>query len=53
MDFLTNTAERRALLPKFVDAMIADNDPNKAVRLYGYQDLAVFKSAYERYRRQL
>ena len=53
VDFLTNTAERRALLPKFVDAMIVDNDLNKAVKLYGYRDLADFKSAYERYRRQL
>ena len=31
----------------------ADNDPNRAVKLYGYRDLADFKSAYERYRRQL
>jgi hypothetical protein len=53
VDFLTNTPERRALLSKFVDAMISDNDMNKAVKLYGYRDLADFKSAYERYRRQL
>jgi hypothetical protein len=53
VDFLTNTSARRALLPKFVDAMIADNNPNKAVKLYGYRDLADFKSAYERYRWQL
>jgi hypothetical protein len=52
VDFLTNTPERRAVLPKFVDAMIADNNLNKAVKLYGYRDHADFESAYERYRRQ-
>ena len=52
VDFLTNTPERRAVLPKFVDAMIADNNLNKAVKLYGYRDRADFESAYERYRRQ-
>ena len=52
VDFLTNTPERRAVLPKFVDAMIADNNLNKAVKLYGYRDRADFESAYEHYRRQ-
>jgi len=50
VDFLTRTSDRAALLPRFVEMMIADNDLDKAVRLYGYQDLAEFKSAYERYR---
>ena len=52
VDFLTNTAERRAMLPKFVDAMIADKDVDKAIKLYGYGNRADFESAYERYRRQ-
>ncbi len=50
VDFLTRTADRAALLPKFVETMIADNDMDKAVQVYGYKDLADFKSAYERYR---
>ena len=50
VDFLTKTPERLALLPKFVDAMIADPDMDMAVQIYGYKDLAEFKSAYARYR---
>ena len=50
VDFLTMTDERRALLPKFVDIMIDENDLAKAVRLYGYQTMTEFESDYKRYR---
>ena len=50
VDFLTHNPERAALLPKFVDAMIADDNMAEAVKIYGYKDLAEFKAAYRRYR---
>lgn len=52
VDFLTKDADRRALLPKFVDAMIADKDVSRALQLYGYASLADFKKAYSRYRQR-
>jgi len=50
VDFLTMTDQRRALLPKFVDAMIRLNNVNNAVTLYGYRNLADFEFAYRFYR---
>ncbi|MCX7886545.1 MAG: hypothetical protein N3B01_04710 [Verrucomicrobiae bacterium] len=51
VDFLTATAERRALLPKFIDAMIAENDVDRALRLYGFDSRDEFRKAYERHRK--
>ena len=51
VDFLTRTAERTAKLPKFVDAMTANNDVAAAVQIYGYKDFAEFEAAYKNYRR--
>jgi hypothetical protein len=51
VDFLTHTSERAALLPKFVDAVIADREVTDAVKIYGYKDLAEFEAAYKRYRK--
>jgi hypothetical protein len=50
VDFLTTTDQRRALLPKFVDAMIRLNNVNNAVTIYGYRNLADFEYAYRFYR---
>jgi len=50
VDFLTSTSERRALLPKFIDAMIAKNDVDAALKLYGFETRADFEKAYERHR---
>lgn len=50
VDYLTSTTERRALLPKFIDAMIAKNDVDAALRLYGFDSRDEFKKAYERHR---
>jgi len=50
VDFLTMTDQRRALLPKFVDAMIRLNNVNNAVTIYGYRNLADFDIAYRFYR---
>lgn len=50
VDFLTKDPDRRALLPKFVDAMIAHNDLGRAVEMYGYKSLAEFRKSYDRYR---
>ncbi len=52
LDFLTQTSERRALLPKFIDAMIAKNDADAALKLYGFNARADFEKAYERHRGQ-
>jgi hypothetical protein len=50
LDFLTQTADRRALLPKFIDAMIARNDVDEALKLYGFKTRADFQKAYDRHR---
>ena len=50
VDFLTQTADRRALLPKFIDAMIANDDVDAALKLYGYKSRDDFQKAYDRYR---
>jgi hypothetical protein len=50
VDFLTQTSERRALLPKFIDAMIAKNDVDAALKIYGFQTRADFQKAYDRHR---
>ena len=52
VDFLTRTSERAAKLPKFVDAMIANNDVAVALQVYGYKDFAEFEAAYKNYRRR-
>lgn len=51
VDFLTRTPDRVAVLPKFVDAVIANDNVADAVKLYGFKDFAEFKAAYLRYRR--
>jgi len=51
VDFLTRTPERAAKLPKFVDAMIANNDVAAALQIYGYKEFADFEAAYKNYRR--
>ena len=51
VDFLTRTSERAAKLPKFVDAMIANNDVAAALQIYGYKDFTEFETAYKNYRR--
>jgi hypothetical protein len=50
VDFLTLTADRRALLPKFIDAMIAADDVDEALKMYGFKTRADFLKAYERHR---
>lgn len=50
VDFLTQTADRRALLPKFIDEMIANKDVDAGLRVYGYKNREEFQKAYERYR---
>lgn len=51
VDFLTKSLDRRALLPKFVEALIGENDVAKALRIYQYKDLTEFEAAYGRYRK--
>ena len=51
VDFLTRTPYRVAVLPKFVDAMIANDNMADAVKEFGFKDFAEFKAAYVRYRR--
>jgi len=51
VDFLTHSADRRALLPKFVEVMIAANDLNRALTIYGYKDVADFQVAYQKFRK--
>jgi hypothetical protein len=50
VDFLTQTSERRALLPKFIDAMIASNNVDAALKIYGFPTRADFQKAYDRHR---
>ena len=50
VDFLTKDPDRRALLPKFVEEMIAHKDMAEAVEVYRYKSLGEFKKAYDRYR---
>jgi len=50
VDFLTQTADRRALLPKFIDQMIAHKDVDAALKLYGYKSRDDFQKAYDRHR---
>ncbi len=49
VDFLTQTADRRGLLTKFIDALIEDPDVDKALVLYGYKSREEFSKAYERH----
>jgi hypothetical protein len=49
VDFLT-TADRRALLPKFIEAMTANDDLDAALKLYGFKSRAEFEKAYDRHR---
>jgi hypothetical protein len=51
VDFLTRTPDGAALLPKFVDVMIANDNMAEAVKLYGFRDITEFKAAYLRYRK--
>ena len=51
VDFLTKSADRRALLPKFVDAMIAGQSLGEALKVYGYASEADFAKEYQRYRK--
>lgn len=51
VDFLSHTSDRAVLLPKFVEAMIADKDVATALKLYGYKDWTEFEAAYKRYRK--
>jgi hypothetical protein len=50
VDFMTHTPERRALLPKCIDAVIHDGDVKTVAATYGYRNVDEFKKAYERYR---
>ena len=50
VDFLTQTGDRRALLPKFIDTMITDADLDAAMKLYGFKTRDEFKKAYSRHR---
>jgi hypothetical protein len=51
VDFLSHTKERRALLPRFIESMINDNDVDKSLAIYGYNSRAEFEQDYNRYRR--
>jgi hypothetical protein len=50
VDFLTQTADHRKLLPKFIDIMITDRNLDAAFKLYGFKTRDEFKKAYARYR---
>lgn len=50
VDFMTHTPERRALLPKCIEAVIGGGDVETVAKTYGYKSVADFKKAYERYR---
>jgi hypothetical protein len=52
VDFLSRTADRKALLPRFIDSMLTEHALPKALAIYGYKNLAEFESAYEKYRRR-
>lgn len=47
--FLARTPERQAILPKFVDAMIAGQTVEEALRVYGYSGLDEFTRAYRKF----
>jgi hypothetical protein len=51
VDFLSHTEERRVLLPMFIEAMINDNDLDRALTIYGYTSRVEFENDYNRYRR--
>jgi hypothetical protein len=50
VDFLTKTSDRRALLPKFIETMIENDDVDTALKIYGYKSRDDFKKAYARHR---
>jgi hypothetical protein len=52
VDFLTNTDARRALLPRFIDMMIANNNLNGALAIYGYHNFPEFEDDYQHYRKR-
>jgi hypothetical protein len=52
VDFLTRTQERRLLLPRFVDALLAGQSVEQALKLYGFQNWAEFEKEYKKYRRR-
>lgn len=51
VDFLSYTADRKPLLPKFVDALSQGKSLADALALYGYKNLAEFEAAYGRFRK--
>jgi len=51
VDFLSYTADRKPLLPKFVDALSQGQSLPDALRLYGYQNQTDFVAAYDRFRK--
>jgi hypothetical protein len=50
VDFLSHTEDRRVLLPQFIEAMINENNLDKALTIYGYHNLPEFENDYKRYR---
>ncbi len=52
VDFLSHTEDRRVLLPRFIEAMINENDLDRALTIYGYRNRAEFEEDYNRYRRR-
>ncbi len=52
VDFLSYTEDRRALLPRFIEAMINADDLDRALAIYGYKNRAEFEADYTRYRRR-
>ena len=51
VDFLTYTADRKPLLPKFVEALTTGQSLEKALNVYGFADIEAFKSAYAKFRK--
>jgi hypothetical protein len=52
VDFLTESAQRQALLPKFVDSLIEGKSLEESLNTYGYKSIEEFYTAYKTYRRK-
>lgn len=51
VDFLSYTADRKPLLPQFVDALSRGQSLADALALYGYKSMDEFEAAYSRFRK--
>lgn len=51
VDFLTKSEDRRALLPKFVDAVLKSGEFEAGLKVYGFKDRAEFEKEYRKHRK--